>query len=203
VTLAVVVSGVHILVPALRARQFALRLAQQFLVQPNQYQDFAFLAQMPIWHAQRLRTLLTHVNLSGYTVNDLVNWPVEPSLYRQFVLSPLIVGNDSELDWRTDLWENFYPCVRHEHLLTNAAVLVGRALRQEVTIEATHSAQNGVKSMWKSRIVNLSDFEVLYVAVLRSVGIPARLNALHGAEFWTGDNWQATPEPLIVSACPP
>jgi transglutaminase-like putative cysteine protease len=97
------------------------------------------------------------------------------------------------------LWENFYPRVRHENSTADAAEIVVRFLRQRVTIAPGYPAQPGVESMWNGHVVNAADFEVLYVAALRSVGVPARLNALRQAEFWTGEGWQAAPRPLATT----
>jgi hypothetical protein len=142
---------------------------------------------------------LTHVELGNYTVNELVNWKVDDALYREFVLSPVIAGGGHELNWRRELWENFYPRIRHENTTFDAAVIVVRFLRQRVTIAPNYPKQPGVESMWNGHIVNLKDFEILYTAALRSVGVPARLNAEHQAEFWTGSQWQSAPRPLATT----
>ena len=62
-----------------------------------------------------------------------------------------------------------------------------------------HPKQPGIESMWNGHIVNLDDFEILYTAALRSVGVPARLNATRAAEFWTGQAWQSAPRPLATT----
>jgi transglutaminase-like putative cysteine protease len=53
--------------------------------------------------------------------------------------------------------------------------------------------------MWYGHIVNLEDFEILYTAALRSVGVPARLNRKQEAEFWTGSQWETAPRPLATT----
>jgi hypothetical protein len=172
---------------------------RKFLLAPKWHQDFETLAALPIWRGQKLNTLLEHVNLANYTVNELVNWKVEDALYRQFVLSPVIVGGEHELNWRRELWENFYPRVRHENTTSDAAVIVVRFLRQRATIAPGYLKQPGVESMWDGHIVNLEDFEILYIAALRSVGVPARLNGKQEAEYWTGSQWEAAPRPLATT----
>ncbi len=54
-----------------------------------------------------------------------------------------------------------------------------------------------VTEIWQRQITNERGFEAVYVAALRSVGVPARLGAQGRAEFWTGSSWQAAPRPLV------
>ena len=154
--------------------------------------------------------MLEHLDLANYTVNELVNWKIDDALYRQFVLSPVIenplnlapnlnLNPSTELNWRRALWENFYPRVRHENTTSDAAVIVARFLRQRVTLAPNQPKQPGVVSSWNGHIVNLEDFEMLYTAALRSVGVPARLNGNSQAEFWNGSQWEAAPRPLATT----
>jgi hypothetical protein len=198
-TLAVADTALHLIPPRMEVSERTLAIARKFLLAPKWHQDFETLAALPIWQGQRLQTLLTHVELANYTVKELVNWKVEDAIYREFVLSPVIAGGGHELNWRRELWENFYPRVRHENTTTGAAVIVVRFLRQRVTIAPGHSKQPGIESMWDGHIVNLEDFEMLYAAALRSVGVPARLDEKNEAEYWTGSRWEAAPRPLATS----
>ena len=116
-------------------------------------------------------------------------------MYRQYVLSCIITGSDVELGWRRNLWENFYPRIRQQNTTHEAAKVVVQFLRQRVTIAPDAVAKPGVETMWNSQIVNRADFEILYVATLRSVGVPARLNSSSKkAEFWNGRNWETAPQ---------
>jgi hypothetical protein len=146
--------------------------------------------------------LLEHLDLANYTVNELVNWKVDDSVYREYVLSPVIENSpnpSTELNWRRELWENFYLRVRHENTTSEAAAIVVRFLRQREAIALNYPKQAGVESMWNGHIVNQEDFETLYTAALRSVGVPARLSESHQAEFWTGSQWEAAPRPLATT----
>jgi pimeloyl-ACP methyl ester carboxylesterase len=197
--LAVADTALHLVPPRMQVSPRTLEIARKYLLAPKWHEDFETLAALPIWRGQRLQTLLTHVELANYTVNELVNWKVEDALYQEFVLSPVIVSGEQELNWRRELWENFYPRVRHENTTSDAAVIVVRFLRQRVTIAPGYPKQPGVESMWNGHIVSPNDFEILYAAALRSVGVPARLDASRQAEFWTGQTWQAAPRPLATT----
>lgn len=56
-----------------------------------------------------------------------------------------------------------------------------------------------VETAWRRQMTNAKGFERIYVAALRSVGVPARLNPQGRAEFWTPTGWQSAPRPLIES----
>jgi pimeloyl-ACP methyl ester carboxylesterase len=198
-TLALADTALHLVPPRLPVSASNLEIARKYLLAPKWHQDFETLAALPIWQGQQLQTLLTHVELAHYTVYELVNWKDDDALYRDYVLSPAITGGERELNWRRELWENFYPRVRHENTTTDAATIVVRFLRQRVTIAPSYPKQPGVESMWNGHIVNQDDFEILYTAALRSIGVPARLNTLHKAEFWTGQAWQSAPPPLATT----
>jgi pimeloyl-ACP methyl ester carboxylesterase len=198
-TLAVADTALHLVPPRMRVSPRTIEIARKHLLAPKWHEDFETLAALPVWEGQRLQTLLTHVELAHYTMFELVNWKVDDALYRQYVLSPVIGEGGHELDWRRELWENFYPRVRHENTTSDAAAIVARFLRQRVTIAPGYPKQPGVESSWRGHIVNGEDFEVLYTAALRSAGVPARLGGSRQAEFWTGQAWQPAPRPLAAT----
>ena len=51
-------------------------------------------------------------------------------------------------------------------------------------------ASTSVLKIWQQREASDAEFARLSVAVWRAVGIPARLGAAGGAEFWTGTEWK-------------
>jgi hypothetical protein len=97
------------------------------------------------------------------------------------------------------LWEEFYPRIRHESSTEDAAVIVVRHLRERVTIADIPNPPRDVPTIWLRQITDEAGFELIYVAALRSVGVPARLEANGRAEFWDGSQWSATPGPAVVS----
>jgi hypothetical protein len=97
------------------------------------------------------------------------------------------------------LWEEFYPRIRHESLPEDAAKIVMRHLRERVTIVAAPGLPHEVPAIWLRQITDKTGFEIIYVAALRSVGVPARLNSQHQAEFWDGTKWDNAPRPSVVS----
>jgi len=95
--------------------------------------------------------------------------------------------------------EFFGPRIRRELSLETAAERVVRHLRERVMIAESERFPAGVESIWKSQITNPTGFEGIYVAALRSVGIPACLNSQGQAGYWTGTAWRPAPPPLIQS----
>ena len=54
-----------------------------------------------------------------------------------------------------------------------------------------------VPDIWRCQLTDEAGFELIYVAALRSVGVPARLDANHRAEFFDGNQWRTTPAPAV------
>jgi hypothetical protein len=223
-TWALAETAIHLVTPRFSVNDTTLSIARRFLVQPKEHDDFENLAGQSIWHNQRLKTLLEHVELAGYN-RELINWQLDDKVYRDFVLSPIIelstlnslpgqlvaskqredgseatTGQPSTaLNWRRPLWEEFYPRIRHESSPEDAAKIVVRHLRERVTIAALPELPHDVPEIWLKQITDETGFEIIYVAALRSVGVPARLGPHQQPEFWDGDKWRAAPPPSVIS----
>ncbi len=196
---AATVTALHLMTPQLEVSGKTISIARRMLVQPKEMADFEALACRPIWQGQKLKTLLDQVELAGYN-RGLVNWTVDDTIYREQVLQPVITGKVGErLDWRRPLWEEFYPRIRHESSPADAAQIVVRHLRERVTIADVPGLPQEVPDIWLRQITDETGFEIIYVAALRSVGVPARLGADGHTEFFDGGRWQAAPEPAVVS----
>jgi hypothetical protein len=198
-TWALAETAIHLVTPRFSVNDTTLSIARRFLVQPKEHADFENLAAQPIWQNQRLKTLLEHVELAGYN-RELINWQLDDKMYRNFVLSPVIIGSSGEqMNWRRSLWEEFYPRIRKEQSPEDAAKIVVRHLRERVTIADALNLSHDVPEIWLKQITDKAGFEIIYVAALRSVGVPARLNSQHQAEFWDGTKWDDAPRPSVVS----
>lgn len=204
-TVALAQSGIHLITPRLSVSDTTISIARKWLLAPKWNEDFETLAAKPFWHGQRLKILLTHVELANYCVYELINWKVDKAIYDKFVLSPIIDSeSDSELNWRRPLWEFFYPRVRKEDSPEAAAEIIVRTLRERVTIteepsfsaDRMSAARCGIETIWRNQITDERGFQRIYVATLRSVGVGARLNSEGITEFWTGSEWKLAPEPF-------
>jgi hypothetical protein len=82
------------------------------------------------------------------------------------------------------LWENFYPRIRREQSPEAAAEVVVRFLRERVTIAEGSDLPGAGAEIWQRQITNERGFEAVYVAAMRSVGVPSRLGLRGQAEFW-------------------
>jgi hypothetical protein len=180
--------------------ELTLRIARKHLVQSEELSDFDFLVANPVWRSKPLKTLLEHVELAHYN-RKLIGWKLDQQVYHNFVLSPQIDPlADGKLNWRRLLWENFYPRIRKEQNAQAAAEVVGRFLRERVTIAREAGPPATVAEIWKRQITNERGFEAVYVAAMRSAGIPARLDKEGRAEFWTGAAWHPAPRPVVEEA---
>jgi predicted esterase/LysM repeat protein len=191
------VTALHLVTPLFAVGDTTSVIARRFLVQPKERASFEYLVAQPIWRGQRLKTLLEHVELADYN-RELVNWQVDDKVYRNFVLSP-VIELSTNLNWRRPLWEEFYPRIRHESSTEDAARIVVRHLRERVTIATMPNPSYDVPLIWLRQITDEAGFEIICVAALRSVGVPARLDSQHQAEFWNGDKWQTAPMPSVMS----
>jgi dienelactone hydrolase len=197
---AAVETGLHLIPPHFQVSDRTLAIAQRMLVQDKERADFEALAGRPIWREQKLQTLLDHVELAVYN-RQLINWQLDGAIYRDYVLWPVITGEAGErLDWRRPLWEEFYPRIRHESSAEEAARIVVRHLRERVTVVAGPNLPRTVPDIWLRQLTDQTGFEIIYVAALRSVGVPARLDAKGVAEFFSGDKWQTAPDPVVLEA---
>jgi len=196
---ALIVTDIHLVTPHFPVNDKTLYVARRFLVAPKARADFEYLAAQPIWHGQKLKVLLTHVELAAYN-REIINWQVNDEFYRDYVLSPVITGQpDETFNWRRPLWEEFYPRIRHENSPQDAARIVVRHLRERVTsITAPHLSHN-VPTIWLKQITDENGFEIIYVAALRSVGVPARLDSRGQAELLAENKWQPAPQPCVLS----
>jgi len=176
-----------------------LAVARHGLVSPKERADFETLAARPIWQDQKLKTLLDHVELAVYN-RELINWKLDQTNYEDYVLSPVITGKPGEqLNWRRPLWEEFYPRIRHENFPADAAQIVVRHLRERVTVVVGPNLPHEVPDIWLRQLTDQIGFEIIYVAALRSVGVPARLDAAGQAELFADGKWQAAPEPAVMT----
>jgi predicted esterase len=204
---ALAVTAIHLVPPHMAITDRTLTVARKFLVQPKERSDFEFLAAQPIWRGQKLRVLLTHVELAGYN-RSLINWQLDDKAYRDYVLSPVIAPSNTfqpsafslqPLQWRRPLWEEFYPRIRHESSPEEAARIVVRHLRERVTIANVPNPPRDVPAIWLRQITDKAGFELIYIAALRSVGVPARLNSQQQAELWDGAQWRIAPAPSVTA----
>jgi acetyl esterase/lipase len=188
-------TAIHLATPYFSVSDKTLAIARKFLVPPKEQNDFEWLAAKPVWQNQKLKILLEHVELANYN-RELINWQLDDKMYRDYVLSPEIKlsTNDpqlsTDLNWRRLLWEEFYPRIRHESSPEDAARIVVRHLRERVTIAASPNLSHDVPTIWRKQITDEIGFQIIYVAALRSTGVPARLDPNQHAEFWTGEKWQ-------------
>jgi predicted esterase len=198
-TWALVETAIHLVPPYFSVNERTLAVARKFLVQPKKRADFEYLAVQSIWQGEKLKTLLEHVELANYN-RDLINWQLDDKIYQDYVLSPVITGDSKEqLNWRRSLWEEFYPHIRHESSPEDAARIVVRHLRERATITTLPNLPHDAPNIWLKQITDEAGFEIICVAALRSVGVPARLDTKNHAELWDGNKWQTTPEPSILN----
>jgi hypothetical protein len=152
-------------------------------------------ASSPADHSPTLYTLLEHAELATLQ-RDLADWTVEDTLWREWVLSPWIHGAGEDIRWRRMLWEHFNPRVRRETSPAAAAEIVARQLAMRVLVASGTVSSHSIRTQWIQGVTDQEDFERLYVAALRAVGVPARVGDNGWAELHDGDKWRVAPRPF-------
>ena len=69
---------------------------------------------------------------------------------------------------------------------------------KSAVVRGQWSVVSDIADLWQRQLASEREFEALYVAALRSVGVPSRLGAQGRAELWTGSAWQPAPRPLLT-----
>jgi len=195
----VICSGVCLALPAMPVNKARIERAVEWGIVNVGKWDAEFLGGLDLSHLIAQPTtgdLLEHAELTNYRGRFLYG-DLDDDFWRRYVMSPLIAGDSTRIDWRRPLWESFYPRVRKEDSPMDAAIIVCRFLRERVSIVSDFQETQGVHASWFSRRANSADWERLYVAALRSGGIAARLNRTGDAEIWDGDEWLSAPRPLV------
>lgn len=192
---AVAVSSFYLFAPYLPVSAKTIAIARHYLILPRERADFDFLAAKPLWQGQTLKTLLDQAELANYN-RELINWQLDETNYRNYVLSPVIEPSSilhplsSSLNWRRPLWKSFYPLIRHENLPADAAQTVVQQLRKRIPIVAATNVVHDITAIWQQRTADKAGFQMICVAALRSVGVPARLEASGQAVFYDGNQWR-------------
>ena len=88
----------------------------------------------------------------------------------------------------------------HEWAAEDAARIVVRHLRERVTVVTGPDLPRAVPEIWLRQLTDQTGFEIIYVAALRSVGVPARLDSHHHAEMFNDGKWQIAPDPVVLEA---
>lgn len=189
---AVLIFGLHLVLPRLSATERTRAMAGAFLVARGAQGDFEWLAGQPSCAGWSIGRLRDHAELAHYN-RGLVNWTVDDAPHRDFVLSPVFgVESVAEAgDWRRPLWESLYPRIRRENAPAGAASVVLRHLRERVTV-APGAPAGSVLADWRRQATDSGGWNRLAVAALRAVGIPTRWREGR-AEFWDGRDWRTAP----------
>lgn len=196
---AVLASAVHLLLPQLPVSGFTSAVAREFLLPRERHADFEFIVRQSQGRGKRLGAILDHIQLA-YLQRKQFSAECEASVFQEFILSPQIDETPvAEIDWRRPLWEFFYPRVRRVADGAGAAAIVVRHLRERVGISPAFAYRLGVEAIWTQGMTDAVGFERIYVAALRSVGVPARLDARGRTEYWDASAWRLAPRPLFES----
>lgn len=166
--------------------------------------DRNILKYVEAWYLSgtNIRQVRDYITLADYN-RQIVKWRLDTGFYTQYVLSPgLSHETKATLEWRLPLWKYFYPLIRRTTSSSDAAKIVVEELRLQIQIlnladnaDQTTRAPRTIEDIWQSRAASLREFELIYTAALRSVGIAARMNHQCQVEIWDVGEWKVAPRP--------
>ena len=186
-TVALLLTAFCIGLQQLPASGTAAGMAERWLVPPRLQADWEWVTFATQGKGLSNGELADHVILAGLQRRWFFA-TAEDTHYREHVLNPVLSEDANDTAWRRPLWEALWQLVRKEASRDAAAQKVRRLLYERVTITA--EAQGGIVMAWKARRGDRREFELLSVAALRSVGIPARVSNEDIAEWLDGAQWQ-------------
>jgi hypothetical protein len=192
---AMLLTGAHLVLPHFQVTPRTAELARQWCVRPELRSDFDWLVSQPWAANRRLHDLLDHLNLAALQREPFYGGLSEAE-WRESVLSPVISVSSGDIGWRRNLWEFLAPRVRRETESSAAAQVVVREFQQRVLVKEGIT-DSSIAQAWSSGLVSETGREPLLCAMLRSVGVPARIAADGRCQFWSRDAWQDTPAPMI------
>ena len=193
--LAVLVSTAHLVLPRFHASPTARKVAGLWCARPGLRADFDWLVRQPGARSCRLGDLLAHLDLASVQRGQFAV-PVSDDEWREFVVSPWIGGADDDVAWRRELWEWMAPRVRRETDIETAAGIVACEMRKRLRIVEAGPVRS-VIAAWTDGATDAAGYERIYVAALRSIGIPARLNQAGICELKSATRWQFAPRPML------
>ena len=198
--LATVTTIMHLGIPQMKVSDASVKLANNVIIRKEWKRHFNYIVENVNCRREKIEAILAHTELANIQRNQFYT-DLEESLFQQYVLSPTVDVTPaptliSEHNWRRTFWEWFYPRVRKEHDAVAGARMIVRFLRERVGINPSYHDRLGVNAIWVQGMTDEAGFERIYVSVLRSVGIAARLNGKRQAEIWTGKEWLTAPRPF-------
>jgi predicted esterase len=191
--ISLLISGLHLILPLCTVNTTSLRLARFWCVQPELRQDFDWLARQPEASNTRICELLNNLQLASLQRGQFTA-DLSGQQWREFVLSPWIEPATHDVGWRRDLWESFYPLVRRETDVEHAAIQIARHLKLSIYLSNVGRGDETIIQCWRLGTVNASQRELLHTAVLRAVGIPARIGIDGRAQVFYSGCWKNAPQ---------
>ena len=190
------VTAFHFVILRLPATGNVLYVARHVVVPARLQNDFDWLAAHMAGMHTTVGEILEHVQLADLQRNSFTP-AIDEASYRQWILSPLLDDSLKPTRWRRTLWENFCPRVRRGGNPSAAAETVVQHLRERVTVTDRDRPAESVSEIWRSQTTGRTGFEKIYVAALRSVGIPARVGQTGRAEILCDSTWTPAPRSVL------
>jgi len=200
VIVAAVACGVW-LFPRLPVNDMTVPVLELVLRSGVERRDLEYLLRSEDWRHAHVRGVWDHIRLSR-KARSRFGLEMTDDFYRSYLLSPRIAATPvPEHEWRGPLFELLASKVPGEASLEDTVSWSAAVLRLAVNRSADGAGRYGrvgVETILGLESCDESGWNLLLVAGLRSMGVPARLGSSERAEYWTGSRWEAAPECMAV-----
>jgi hypothetical protein len=194
--IAILFTLIHVATPRMKVNKYSNYCARRFIIRKGLEKDFDYLINNLRIKQWTIGVVVSHIDLANLQKRHFYD-ELETTTFQKFLLSPQIDETPvGEYNWRRTFWESFYPLVHQVHDPIIADEMIVHSLRQRVGIDSSFCYKLGVETIWIQGMTDEIGFQRILVAALRSIGIAARLNLEHKAEFWTGREWASSSPPF-------
>ncbi len=162
----------------------------KFILENCSYNDLAALSK---------EYLLTNIKYAMKTKEFIYTKEYDEKIFKHFVL-PHRISQEPLEDWRERFYTELYPIVKDVKTIEEAALLLEFWTFEQMTFKSTHRKDQGPITTLKRGVGRCEEMMIIYIAALRSVGIPARsasvpmwnfTNNNHAwTEIYTKDGWK-------------
>jgi len=136
----------------------------KFILENCSYNDLAALSK---------EYLLTNIKYAMKTKELIYTKEYDDKIFKHFVL-PHRISQEPLEDWRERFYNELYPIVKDVKTIEEAALLLEFWTFEQMTFKSTHRKDQGPITTLKRGIGRCEEMMIIYIAALRSVGIPAR-----------------------------
>ncbi len=171
-------------------------LAARYFINPSQVDAFTLLATEAQQNQASVKEIVETLELA-YGNRTRFYTSLNEDDFKNYMLSSKIGDKVYPNWWYSTLWKRCHSYIQRENNSLIAAKILVNFLRERLTITQYADELGDRMSVWYSGKIRKSDFNILYIATLRSIGIAARIRESGYPELLHKGDWIKAPDPLF------